>query len=88
MNFTKYLLTTLISYHLTAFHYIQEEISGWREDLFTARKSAINLLGIISMSKVGTQYSLINLFTPYLLVSDIVYFSRLAAPGPSNEHFK
>ncbi|KAI9195873.1 hypothetical protein LWI28_018945 [Acer negundo] len=34
-----------------------EEISGWREDLFTARKSAINLLGVISMSKgppVGT----------------------------------
>ncbi|XP_022760759.1 importin beta-like SAD2 homolog isoform X3 [Durio zibethinus] len=28
-----------------------EEISGWREDLFTARKSAINLLGVISMSK-------------------------------------
>jgi hypothetical protein len=30
----------------------QEEISGWREDLFTARKSAINLLGVISVSKV------------------------------------
>lgn len=28
-----------------------EENSGWREDLFTARKSAINLLGVISMSK-------------------------------------
>ncbi|KAK9288905.1 hypothetical protein L1049_017374 [Liquidambar formosana] len=28
-----------------------EEISGWREDLYTARKSAINLLGVISMSK-------------------------------------
>ncbi|KAJ7955304.1 Importin beta-like SAD2-like protein [Quillaja saponaria] len=28
-----------------------EEVSGWREDLFTARKSAINLLGVISMSK-------------------------------------
>ncbi|XVE82344.1 hypothetical protein DITRI_Ditri15bG0140800 [Diplodiscus trichospermus] len=28
-----------------------EEISGWRDDLFTARKSAINLLGVISMSK-------------------------------------
>ncbi|KAH9766423.1 Importin N-terminal domain-containing protein [Citrus sinensis] len=28
-----------------------EEISGWREDLFTARKSAINLLGVISVSK-------------------------------------
>ncbi|KAG7995708.1 hypothetical protein I3843_01G123200 [Carya illinoinensis] len=27
-----------------------EEISGWREDLFTARKSAMNLLGVISMS--------------------------------------
>ncbi|KAI4344725.1 hypothetical protein L6164_011919 [Bauhinia variegata] len=28
-----------------------DEISGWREDLFTARKSAMNLLGVISMSK-------------------------------------
>ncbi|KAF8089450.1 hypothetical protein N665_0505s0002 [Sinapis alba] len=28
-----------------------EEISGWREDLFTARKSAMNLLGVIAMSK-------------------------------------
>ncbi|KAH7678557.1 Armadillo-like helical-containing protein [Dioscorea alata] len=28
-----------------------EEISGWAEDLFTARKSAINLLGVIAMSK-------------------------------------
>ncbi|XP_048129255.1 importin beta-like SAD2 isoform X2 [Rhodamnia argentea] len=28
-----------------------EEFSGWREDLFTARKSAINLLGVMSMSK-------------------------------------
>ncbi|KAL9352190.1 hypothetical protein Peur_054870 [Populus x canadensis] len=28
-----------------------EEISGWREDLFTARKSAMNLLGVISTSK-------------------------------------
>ncbi|CAH9120422.1 unnamed protein product [Cuscuta epithymum] len=28
-----------------------EEISGWREDLSTARKSAINLLGVISMAK-------------------------------------
>ncbi|CAJ2650143.1 importin beta-like SAD2 homolog [Trifolium pratense] len=28
-----------------------DEISGWREDLFTARKSAVNLLGVISMSK-------------------------------------
>ncbi|XP_057959016.1 importin beta-like SAD2 homolog [Malania oleifera] len=27
------------------------EISGWREDLFTARKSAINLLGVISVSR-------------------------------------
>ncbi|KAK3007116.1 hypothetical protein RJ639_016185 [Escallonia herrerae] len=27
------------------------EISGWREDLFTPRKSALNLLGVISMSK-------------------------------------
>ncbi|KAK7348003.1 hypothetical protein VNO80_22551 [Phaseolus coccineus] len=28
-----------------------DEICGWREDLFTARKSAVNLLGVISMSK-------------------------------------
>ncbi|XP_058076603.1 uncharacterized protein LOC131225158 isoform X2 [Magnolia sinica] len=28
-----------------------EEASGWNEDLFTARKSAINLLGVVSMSK-------------------------------------
>ncbi|KAG9144523.1 hypothetical protein Leryth_010748 [Lithospermum erythrorhizon] len=28
-----------------------EEISGWREDLFTARKSALNLLGVIAISK-------------------------------------
>ncbi|XP_047169798.1 importin beta-like SAD2 isoform X1 [Vigna umbellata] len=28
-----------------------DEICGWREDLFTARKSAVNLLGVISISK-------------------------------------
>ncbi|ONK61647.1 uncharacterized protein A4U43_C08F32130 [Asparagus officinalis] len=28
-----------------------DEISGWSENLFTARKSAINLLGVIAMSK-------------------------------------
>ncbi|CAD5183120.1 unnamed protein product [Musa acuminata subsp. malaccensis] len=28
-----------------------DEISGWAEDLFTARKSAINLLSVIAMSK-------------------------------------
>ncbi|KAM0046778.1 putative armadillo-like helical protein [Helianthus debilis subsp. tardiflorus] len=28
-----------------------EEISGWRDDLFTPRKSALNLLGVISISK-------------------------------------
>ncbi|XP_027330151.1 importin beta-like SAD2 isoform X2 [Abrus precatorius] len=28
-----------------------DEICGWREDLFTARKSSVNLLGVISMSK-------------------------------------
>lgn len=32
----------------------QDEISGWTEDLFTARKSAINLLSVIAMSKVMT----------------------------------
>lgn len=38
---------------VTLFMHVQEEISGWREDLFTARKSATNLLGVIAMSKVG-----------------------------------
>ncbi|KAK7388057.1 hypothetical protein VNO78_22860 [Psophocarpus tetragonolobus] len=28
-----------------------DEICGWRDDLFTARKSAVNLLGVISISK-------------------------------------
>uniref|UniRef100_A0A0D9XVL2 Importin N-terminal domain-containing protein n=1 Tax=Leersia perrieri TaxID=77586 RepID=A0A0D9XVL2_9ORYZ len=28
-----------------------DEISGWAEDLFTSRKSAINLLGVIALSK-------------------------------------
>ncbi|KAL6908038.1 hypothetical protein ACP4OV_002208 [Aristida adscensionis] len=28
-----------------------DDISGWTEDLFTARKSAINLLGVIALSK-------------------------------------
>ncbi|CAM0874180.1 unnamed protein product [Alopecurus aequalis] len=28
-----------------------DDISGWAEDLFTARKSAINLLGVIALSK-------------------------------------
>uniref|UniRef100_A0ACD6AN67 Uncharacterized protein n=1 Tax=Avena sativa TaxID=4498 RepID=A0ACD6AN67_AVESA len=28
-----------------------DDVSGWTEDLFTARKSAINLLGVISLSK-------------------------------------
>lgn len=32
---------------------LQEESSGWREDLFTPRKSALNLLGVISISKVA-----------------------------------
>lgn len=32
---------------------LQGEISGFREDLFSARKSALNLLGVISISKVG-----------------------------------
>ncbi|KAK8495777.1 hypothetical protein V6N11_033680 [Hibiscus sabdariffa] len=35
--------------------YELEEISGRMEDLFTARKSAINLLGVVSMSKVGAR---------------------------------
>ncbi|KAF7145239.1 hypothetical protein RHSIM_Rhsim04G0246500 [Rhododendron simsii] len=38
-----------------------EEISGWKDDLFTARKSALNLLGVISMSKgppvAGSDYN-------------------------------
>lgn len=39
------------SVHVFSFP-LQDEISGWAEDLFTARKSAINLLGVIAMSKV------------------------------------
>ncbi|KAK9004295.1 hypothetical protein V6N11_002097 [Hibiscus sabdariffa] len=35
--------------------YELEEISGRRENLFTARKNAINLLGVVSMSKVGAR---------------------------------
>jgi hypothetical protein len=33
----------LISYHFTAFNHIQEEISGWREDLFTTWYSSVNV---------------------------------------------
>ena len=51
------LLSLLVSSLVALLDFIvismQEEISGWREDLFTARKSAINLLGVISMSKVS-----------------------------------
>lgn len=32
--------------------YTLQEISAWTEDLFTARKSAVNLLGVIALSKV------------------------------------
>lgn len=39
----------------------QDEISGWAEDLFTARKSAINLLSVIAMSKVMT----LDIFVSY-----------------------
>lgn len=46
----------------TYFVFEQEEISGWRDDLFTARKSAINLLGVISMSKVTPMCSLMNIY--------------------------
>ncbi|KAF5464846.1 hypothetical protein F2P56_014895 [Juglans regia] len=59
-----------------------EEISGWREDLFTARKSAMNLLGVISMSTVTTQYSSINVFEPSLLTSSVVYVFCLVPQGP------
>jgi hypothetical protein len=72
----------LISYHFTAFNHIQEEISGWREDLFTARKSAINLLGVISMSKVATWYSSVNVFERFLLISNIVYVVIWFLQGP------
>jgi hypothetical protein len=82
MIFLKYLLNILISYHFTAFNHIQEEISGWREDLFTARKSAINLLGVISMSKVATSYSSANFFEPFLLISNIVYLVFWYLQGP------
>lgn len=40
----------------------QEEISGWREDLFTARKSAMNLLGVLAMSKVKKLRLLLTCF--------------------------
>ncbi|THU62635.1 hypothetical protein C4D60_Mb01t07170 [Musa balbisiana] len=39
-----------------------DEISGWTEDLFTARKSAINLLSVIAMSKFEYVY-LVNLLS-------------------------
>ena len=68
MIFTKYLYAILISYHVNAFNLMQDEISGWREDLFTARKSSINLLGVISMSKVALLYSLINVFDPFIFL--------------------
>lgn len=42
----------VISFEDIALNCVQEEFSGWREDLFTARKSSLNLLGIISISKV------------------------------------
>jgi len=37
---------------VSCYFFWQDEISGWTEDLFTARKSAINLLGVIALSKV------------------------------------
>ena len=61
---------------------MQDGISGWREDLFTARKSAINLLGVISMSKVALWYSLINVFEPLLLISNIGYVVFWSLQGP------
>lgn len=56
MIFLNLWITILVAVFTFFFSFfgIQEEISGWREDLFTARKSAINLLGVISVSKVGT----------------------------------
>lgn len=49
------LFPTVLNFIMSSFLvYAQEEISGWREDLFTARKSAMNLLGVISLSKVCT----------------------------------
>lgn len=45
----------------------QEEISGWREDLFTARKSAMNLLGVLAMSKVKKLRLLLTYFS-YLFI--------------------
>lgn len=36
---------------------LQGEISGFREDLFSPRKSALNLLGVISISKVSITYN-------------------------------
>lgn len=49
--------------------FIQEEISGWREDLYTARKSAINLIGVISVSKVAPLWSLMKYFRAHILKS-------------------
>jgi hypothetical protein len=51
-TFSFLLLFYIICSHFWPKFYIQDEVSGWREDLFTARKSAVNLLGVISMSKV------------------------------------
>lgn len=31
---------------------IQDEANGWSEDLFTLRQSALNLLGIMALTKV------------------------------------
>lgn len=52
--------------------FIQEEISGWREDLFTARKSAINLIGVMSVSKVALLWSLVNYF--YTCIPNSIFF--------------
>ena len=55
---------------------MQDEISGWAEDLFTARKSAINLLGVIAMSKVIIP----NKINFLLIHSRLLYFFLLFLP--------
>ncbi|BAB02737.1 unnamed protein product [Arabidopsis thaliana] len=48
---------------IIALSFWQEEISGWRDDLFTARKSAMNLLCVLAMSK-GPPVSTTNTASP------------------------
>ncbi|KAF3635951.1 hypothetical protein FXO38_24406 [Capsicum annuum] len=62
---------TILFLFSTSGSYIQEEISGFRDDLFTARKSALNLIGVISLSKAFCGVSSFFLFPQRGLSSDI-----------------